>query len=138
MGLTGTSKDALGNVYAMRRECLNSIQDADARGCPEDAEKYRDRLKQLNSLIEGMGVGPDSWSETDRGYSAMKLSARNQLNGTVVEVHVGAVNSTVKIDVGGGNILTSTIPNEAVVDLRLEVGDEVAAIIKATDVMIGK
>lgn len=68
----------------------------------------------------------------------MKLSARNQIGGTIVSVTPGAVNATVKIDIGGGHILTSSITNEAVGDLALAVGDEVAAIIKASDVLIGK
>lgn len=68
----------------------------------------------------------------------MKLSARNQIPGTVVEVHVGAVNATVKVDIGNSNIVTSSITNEAVEELSLAVGDQVSAVIKSTDVMIGK
>ena len=68
----------------------------------------------------------------------MRLSARNQLPGTVLEVHPGAVNATVKVDIGGGNIVTSSITNEAVADLGLEVGDRVTVVVKSSDVMIGK
>jgi molybdopterin-binding protein len=69
---------------------------------------------------------------------AMKLSARNQLKGKVVDVVKGATTSHVRIDIGGGTIVTSSITNEAVTDLALKKGDEAWAVIKASDVMIGK
>jgi molybdopterin-binding protein len=68
----------------------------------------------------------------------MKLSARNQLKGKVVDVVKGATTSHVRIDIGGGVIVMSSITNEAVADLGLKTGDEVWAVIKASDVMIGK
>lgn len=68
----------------------------------------------------------------------MKLSARNQLGGTVVAVSKGQVSSSVKIDIGGGVIVTSSVTSETVDELGLAVGDKVTAIIKASDVLIGK
>jgi molybdopterin-binding protein len=71
----------------------------------------------------------------------MKLSARNQLKGRIVEVKKGATTSLVRIDIGGGAIgaiVTASITNEAVTDLDLKVDDEAWAIIKASDVMICK
>jgi molybdopterin-binding protein len=68
----------------------------------------------------------------------MKLSARNQLKGKVVEVHQGTTTAHVRIDLGHGITLTSSITNEAVDELGLKVGDSAAAVIKASDVMIGK
>jgi molybdopterin-binding protein len=68
----------------------------------------------------------------------MKLSARNQLKGKIVAVVKGATTSHVRIDIGGGVIVTSSITNEAVADLGLKQGDEAWAVIKASDVMIGK
>jgi len=44
----------------------------------------------------------------------------------------------VKVDVGGGNIITSTITVNAVNDLQLKKGDKVTVLIKASSVMIGK
>ncbi len=67
----------------------------------------------------------------------MKLSARNQLKGRVVGVEKGTTTAHVRIDIGGA-IVTSSITNEAVDDLGLTVGDEAYAVIKASDVMIGK
>lgn len=75
------------------------------------------------------------WHST---YSAhMKLSARNQLPGTVVSITPGAVNCTVKVDIGG-HLVTSSITNEAVAELGLNVGDQAYVVVKASDVMIGK
>jgi len=68
----------------------------------------------------------------------MRLSARNQLKGKVVEVKKGTTTAHVRIDIGGGVIVTSSITNEAVADLDLHVGDDAWVVIKASDVMIGK
>lgn len=68
----------------------------------------------------------------------MKLSARNQLNGKITEITPGPVSTRVKIEVAGGTAITSSITSEAAKDLGLKVGDTVSAIIKASDVMIGK
>ena len=66
-----------------------------------------------------------------------KLSARNQLKGKILEVKKGATTSHVRIDIGNGIVITSSITNEAVADLNLKIGDEAWAVIKASDVMIG-
>jgi len=66
----------------------------------------------------------------------MKISARNQLAGTIVEVHKGATTSHVVIDVGGGTRVFASITNEAVAELGLEKGKAATALIKASDVMI--
>jgi molybdopterin-binding protein len=68
----------------------------------------------------------------------MKISARNQLKGRVVEIKKGATTAHVRIDIGGGVVVTSSITNEAVDDLGLAVGDEAYAVIKASDVMVAK
>jgi molybdopterin-binding protein len=68
----------------------------------------------------------------------MKISARNQIAGTVVAITPGAVNGTVKVDIGGGNVITSSITEEAIADLALAPGDRVTVIVKASDVLIGK
>jgi molybdopterin-binding protein len=68
----------------------------------------------------------------------MKISARNQIKGKVVEVLKGQTTAHVRIDIGGGVIVTAAITNEAVDDLGLAIGDAAVAIIKASDVMVGK
>jgi molybdopterin-binding protein len=66
----------------------------------------------------------------------MRLSARNKLKGTIVEVKKGATTTHVKINVGGA-IVTASITNEAAEELRLAAGQTAYAVIKASDVMIG-
>jgi molybdopterin-binding protein len=66
----------------------------------------------------------------------MRLSARNQIKGTVVEVKKGATTSHIRVDIGGGQIVTSSITNEAVDELGLKVKEHVTVVIKASDVMI--
>lgn len=66
----------------------------------------------------------------------MRLSARNQINGKIVEVRKGATTSHVRVDIGNGNIVTSSITNEAVDELGLKVGGSATVVIKASDVMI--
>jgi molybdopterin-binding protein len=66
-----------------------------------------------------------------------KLSARNQIKGKVVDVSKGATTSHVRIDIGGGTIITASITNEAVADLGLKPGIDAWAVIKASDVMVG-
>ena len=71
----------------------------------------------------------------------MKISARNQISGTITSITSitpGAVNGSIKVDIGGGNIVTANITEEAIADLGLEIGETVTVIIKASDVMIGK
>jgi molybdopterin-binding protein len=68
----------------------------------------------------------------------MKLSARNQIPGKIIEVHKGQTTGHVRIDIGGGVEITSSITNEAIDDLALAAGDSVTAVIKASDVIIGK
>lgn len=67
----------------------------------------------------------------------MQISARNRLKGRIIEVTKGATTAHVKIDVGGTSV-TAAITNEAVDELGLKVGDEAYAVVKASDVMVGK
>jgi len=68
----------------------------------------------------------------------MRLSARNQLEGTVVRVELGAVRSTVVIRLAGGQEVVSAITKDSATALEIKEGDAVTAVIKATEVMIGK
>ena len=67
----------------------------------------------------------------------MKLSARNQLKGTIVEIQDGAVNGIVKIDLGNGNVLSAVITMASIRELGLKVGGTAYAVIKASNVMVG-
>jgi molybdate transport system regulatory protein len=68
----------------------------------------------------------------------MRLSARNQLPGTVVSVDEGAVMATVVIRLEGGQEVVAAITKDSAESLALAVGDAVTAVIKATEVMVGK
>ncbi|WP_119166440.1 TOBE domain-containing protein [Algihabitans albus] len=68
----------------------------------------------------------------------MKISARNVFPGKVVEVKTGAVAAKVKVDIGGGNVVTSMVLADSVDDLGIEVGDEINVVIKSTEVMLSK
>lgn len=65
----------------------------------------------------------------------MKLSARNQLRGVIVDVTKGATTSHVRIDIGGA-VVTASITNEAVEELKLAKGQSAVAVIKASDVLV--
>lgn len=67
----------------------------------------------------------------------MRISARNQLRGTVVSIERGAVNGIVQIEVAPGLVISSSITNEAIRDLGLTVGGEAVAVIKSSSVMVG-
>ncbi len=68
----------------------------------------------------------------------MRLSTRNQLTGTIVDVTIGAVMATVKVRLDGGDqVVTASITKDAAEDLGLAVGQPATALIKSTEVMIG-
>ena len=66
----------------------------------------------------------------------MKISARNQLPGKVVEVKTGATTAHVRIEIASGLVITASITNEAIAELGLKPGMTAHAIIKASDVMV--
>ena len=66
----------------------------------------------------------------------MRISARNVLKGKIVEVTKGQTTAHVRIDIGGGTIVTASITNEAVDELKLASGQSASAVIKASDVMV--
>lgn len=68
----------------------------------------------------------------------MKISARNVLPGTVTAITKGAVNAEIILSLHGGETIVAVITNPSVDRLGLQAGTEASAIIKATDVMVGK
>ena len=78
----------------------------------------------------------DGQSIRDRKEPQMRLSARNQIKGTVLDVKKGATTSHVRVDIGGGQTMMSSITNEAVDELGIKAKDSVTVVIKASDVMI--
>jgi molybdopterin-binding protein len=82
-------------------------------------------------LFEGTITGRNSCFRVQ----TMKISARNILKGTIVDVVKGATTAHVRIDVGG-TVVTASITNESVEDLGLKKGMQASAVIKASDVMV--
>jgi len=72
----------------------------------------------------------------DAERTAMRISARNQIKGKIVDVTKGATTAHVRVDIGGGQIVTSAITNEAVEELGLKAGGAIIVVVKASDVMI--
>jgi molybdopterin-binding protein len=68
----------------------------------------------------------------------VRLSARNVLKGRVVRVVRGRTTGHVKLDIGGGVIVTASVTMEAIRELGLKKGDRAVAIVKASDVIVGK
>jgi molybdopterin-binding protein len=66
----------------------------------------------------------------------MRISARNQIKGTVIDVKKGATTSHVRVDIGNGQIVTSSITNESVDELGIKAKSSVIVVVKASDVMI--
>jgi molybdopterin-binding protein len=66
----------------------------------------------------------------------MRISARNQIKGKILEVKKGATTSHVRVEIAPGQVVTASITNEAVEDLGLKSGQAAIVVIKASDVMI--
>ena len=66
----------------------------------------------------------------------MRLSARNQIKGKILDVKKGATTSHVRVEIAPGQVMTASITNEAVDELGLKAGANATVVIKASDVMI--
>jgi molybdopterin-binding protein len=90
----------------------------------------RDRA---DNLLAGV-IDGSRWFENEEGK--MKISARNQLKGKILEVKKGTTTAHVRVEIAPGKVITSSITNEAVDDLRLKVGGSAIVVIKASNVLI--
>jgi len=68
----------------------------------------------------------------------MKIDSRNILKGKVIDVQPGAITARIKLDLGNGNCITSIVSLDWLEEMGIKVGDEASAIVKSTEVMIGK
>ena len=91
---------------------------------------YRIDEAELDSLLHAA-----KRPETPKREMMRTVSGRNQLVGRVVEIKVDGLLAQVKLSIGG-QILNSIITTEAVREMRLEVGETAAALVKSTEVMV--
>jgi molybdate transport system regulatory protein len=96
-------------------------------------ESLLEEYLQLEGYLSGVLAEGKALEVND-----LKLSARNNLEGKVVAVEKGVITAKVKIQVTAPTTITAVITKEAVDDLELKVGDKVTAIVKSTEVIIGK
>lgn len=112
-------------------------QDSTGRTALHLMLRKRSDVEHLEAFVE-FGPRIDLPDDTPDGWNdgAMKLSARNQLAGTILEVTPGAVSTTVKVELAGGDVITSSITKEAADDLALAPGHPVTVVVKASDVIL--
>ena len=127
-----------GKVTAVKEGAVNGIVTLDVNGTPVTSTISMASIRELGLEPGVEAVAVIKATEVMIGKGELKLSARNQFPGKVVSVEPGAVNGIVKMEVLGGNILSSTISLNAIEELGLEPGAEAVAVIKATSVMIGR
>lgn len=92
-----------------------------------------EEYSRLRDALEEIVKEKTFWEEI-----STKLSARNRLKGVIKEVKVGEIGAAVKIRVKGPATVTAYITREAAEALKLKPGDQVEAVVKATEVMVAK
>ena len=126
-----------GVVTDVKKGAVNGIVTIDVNGTPVSATISMGSIENLGLEPGVPAVAVIKATEVMIGKGELSLSARNQFPGKVISVEEGAVNGIVKMEVLGGNIITSTISMGAIRELELEPGTEAVAVIKATSVMVG-
>ena len=126
-----------GTVTNIAEGAVNGIVTIDVAG-----EKFSATISMSAIRELGLAVGKEAYAvikatEVMVGRGKFALSARNQFAGKVVDIQKGAVNSIVKIEIAGRNVISATISCNAVEELALKPGEEATAVIKATSVMVG-
>jgi len=91
---------------------------------------------QVKTVVKSTGVMIMTNAPANKKNSEMKLSARNQFKGTVVKIKLGDITSQILIDTGCENLVSSVITTDSVRELGIQVGSQVIAVVKATEVMI--
>ncbi|MGC9081289.1 TOBE domain-containing protein [Sulfurihydrogenibium sp.] len=128
----------LGKVVEIKKGMVNTEVIADFSGQRLTAVITNDAAEELN-----LNVGDEVYfifkASNVLVYlpDGMKLSTINKIKGKVADIITGAVNSEVKIEASNA-VITAIITNEAVKDLGLEKDKEVVALIKASDIIVGK
>lgn len=131
--LTGTIKEVV--TGAVNSELIIALKGGD-----ELVASVTNKSVETLGIASGKDVlalikAPQILVVTD--FGGYKLSARNQLTGTVDQVKKGSVNSEVVIKLAGGDSIAATITNESVDALGLKAGESATAVFKAGAVIVG-
>lgn len=127
-----------GTITAIDRGAVNAIVKLSvANGLTVSSTISLDAVNELKLEVGKEASAVIKATSVMIGLGDLKLSARNQLTGKIVEIEEGAVNAIVKLQIADDVIISSTISMSAVKELGLEVGKEAKAVVKATSVMVG-
>jgi molybdate transport system regulatory protein len=99
----------------------------------EEGARVLREYERYERYLEGVSADKEFWEAL-----YMKISARNRLKGVVRGIEKGEVAASVRIEITTPTVITALITKDAVDDLELKIGDEVEAVIKATEVMVSK
>lgn len=135
---TSARNQFLGTVTAIKKGAVNSEVALDIGNKDHIyaviTNESLDHL-HLQEGIEAFALFKAPWVILTR-EEKFKTSARNELKGKVSQIHKGAVNSEVNVELAGGKIVSAVITNESVEGLALKVGVSVCALIKASHVIL--
>ena len=129
-----------GNITALVDGTVNAEVEITTPGGDRIVAVVTEDSVQSLGLIVGkpaMALVKAPWVIVVTDDSGVKLSARNQLAGTVQHIEKGAINSEIAIKLVGGTLVYAVITNEAVMELGLKPGAPATALIKASHVVIG-
>ena len=129
---SGTIKDVI--VGAVNAEVHVSLKGGEIIAATVTKEAVEELGLKAGMEVLAMVKAPQIIIVTD--FGGYKLSARNQLQGTVIEIKTGAVNSEIDIELKGGEKIASTITNDSVETLGLAKGQTATAVFKAGAVIL--
>ncbi|MHC1600221.1 MAG: TOBE domain-containing protein [Candidatus Methanospirareceae archaeon] len=102
-------------------------------GLTEEGEHILHEYERYERYLAGLSADEEFWEAL-----CTKMSTRNKLTGVVEEIEKGEVAASVRIEIETPAVITALITKNAVKDLELKIGDDVEAVIKATEVMVSK
>ena len=126
-----------GNVVEIKEGAVNGIVKLEAAGGVRvSATISMEAIRELGLAPNKEATAVVKATEVMMANEKLRISARNQYEGTIASIERGAVNGIVKLNVNDNVGLTSTISLEAIDELGLKEGEKAVAVIKATSVMI--
>ncbi|KZL90814.1 TOBE domain-containing protein [Clostridium magnum] len=127
----------IGKIIEVKEGAVNAIVILEIAGGNKVSSTISlNAVKDLEIVVGRTATAVIKSTSVMLASSNLKISARNQLTGKVIEIKEGAVNNIVIVEIAGGNKVSATISVSAVKELEIAVGSEVTAIIKSTSVML--